>query len=82
MGQVFLSALVAVATQSVLNRALEIRFQHSCATQLSNLLRRFANRQVAGPRLAVLDLAARCESETLLRGLVSLLFGHWSTKAF
>ena len=65
-----------------MDHALEAWLQHPCATQLPNLLRRLANRQVAGSRLAVLDLATRGESESLFRGLVSLLFGHWNTKAF
>jgi hypothetical protein len=72
MGQVFQSTLVAVATQSVMYSSLEVRLQDFGATQLSNLLRRFADGQVASARLAVLHLAARSESESLLCGLVSL----------
>ena len=72
MGQVFRSALVAVATQSVMDCSLEIRLQNFGAAQLTNLLRRFANSQVASARLAVLHLAARSESESLFCGLMSL----------
>ena len=72
MGQVFQSALVAIATQSVMYSSLEVGFQDFGATQLSNLLRRFADSKVARARFAVLHLAARSESESLLGGLVSL----------
>jgi len=43
MGQVIHYALVAIATQSVMDSSLEIGFKHFGATQLSNLLRRFAD---------------------------------------
>ena len=72
MGQVFQFALVAIATQSVMYSSLEVRFQDFGATQLSNLLRRFADSQVTRSRFAVLHLAARSESESFLRGLVCL----------
>ena len=82
MGQVYRLVLVAITAQCVLNRSLEIRFQNFCASQLSNLLCRFADGQVARARLAVLYLASCGQSKSLLGGLMSLLFGHFNTKAF
>ncbi len=72
MGQKFFVDLVAIPTQSVMNSSLEIRLKNFCSTQLANFLRRLANGQMASARLAVLHLAARCESKSLLRGLMSL----------
>jgi len=51
--------LVAVSMQRVGNRAGQCRLQHSGSTELSNLLSRFANRQVTRAALSVLYLA-RC----------------------
>ena len=59
MGQVFQSALVAIATQSVMDSSLEVWFQNFGATQLPNLLGRFADGQVASTAFTVLDLACR-----------------------
>jgi hypothetical protein len=62
--------------QRVGDRAGQCRLQHSSSTELSNLLSRFANRQVARAALSVLYFARCGQSESLLGRLVSFLFGH------
>lgn len=52
--------------------------EHAGATQIAAALLRQAGREVAGASLAVLRLAARRQTETLLGTLVGLHLGHWS----
>ncbi len=59
-------SLVAVTTKSVGDVSQVLRFQNLGSTQLTNLLCGLANGQVARASLAMLDLACRCDSESLL----------------
>lgn len=70
------TSLVAVATQCVNNRTREIWFKHSRSSQLTDLFCWLSNRQVARSALAVLHLASRCQSKSLLCGFVRFLLGH------
>jgi hypothetical protein len=43
---------------------------------MTDFLGRFSDCQVAGPALAVLDLAGRCHAESFLGGFMGFLLGH------
>lgn len=68
--------LVAVFAQSIVNCALEVVFEHACASQLANFLRWLADCQVAGARFAVLYLAISRNSHPFFGRFVGFLFGH------
>lgn len=67
--------------QRVGDRANHRWLQNSRPSELSDLLCRFTDRQVARTALAVLYFASCGQSESLLGRLVSFLFGHWVTAA-
>jgi len=59
-----------------MDRTLKIRLEDTSASQLSNFLRRFADCQVAGACLSVLDLAVGGNSHPFFGRFVGFLLSH------
>ncbi len=70
------SGSVTVSAQGLADlRRLEV-VSATCSAEVSLALVTHSRRQVAGPRMAMLDLARRRKAEAFFRSLMRFLLGH------